>query len=1846
MSDEEIILSEKDNLSITERFLILSDIFVSNHGNSKLSVFFYLSFFYIQIISGFFSPQLGILNTDNQVDKFLNNIEKFTRLKNFFRNDYNNYKVCGYILFFFFIFTGIYFYILTKITNRQSFYDFKKKIFIYIFKFFMYIAYNMILDMTIVNFCFKGDKNLIILGNSCNLKDNFFISIIYIFCFIYTIIMNIIVHIFHNDSFHLSNSYLSKANCSYDFIMAIHLIIYSFILNQIYFSKYIFLFYNLIASIFFYLYFCYVHLFFEKSVFLLTGIYHLLYVWASFIFLFFYIFPIDNLGLVFLSSSLLICFVSYRITKSLDYKLIYKTPFHKIKNKYYVLYFIKEIIRIINLIDDNEERKTLLMGLLEVHKSECTNDKCITKSNQKIYSPKTDEWITTDSNFSNNKLYLNSFIISLLDFWITQNKPYPDILITLSLYNLNVIGNICQSIFVLNKIQLLKMTYNEYFAYFRLKLKIRNYLIQNLKGKNKSVYDLNELNSSLYFQYEELSKKFVQEITNDTNYSLIFWNNLKKSENSINYNEFFKLTELIRKTKLKISKLFQELFNIYNRVNELFDLYLSYIEIVNNDYILKRNLEIVKKKNYISTVDMIKINYYNILFGKETGILIGNGDKGHEGQIVTSNKIITDFFGYSKDELKDKICTILMPKILAKIHNDFISNYVLIGKKHVFGKKIFKSFAKDKNNNIFMTNNIVNLFPVLNNSILFIIILTKEKNEDIILMDNYFNIQGMSSHLMSKLNIENKQLFTVYDIPFYSICPQFVGLYKNMIIIKNKKLISANSNVTKKGMFEIKKTMSGIIQKVINNKRRSNLEQYLFTPKSVHDDRNSYDFNIYQNSFSNLSVNKNTNNSSQMNSNNISSPKSHQRSFFFHQSFHNDKSIERTVILDDISQLQPPQQLLDINENIELECEIKIPNFILNFRNNTFQKDNNLIHLDCDLIEKNEENSDHSSFIEDEKLPINDEYYLKKNMIPKKKKTYNSINDIHKNKTKNDMYKSEEEIIFLNRINRFKVLFSKGEFNELKDYINQCNFDDIIGKKFNLFIEKIKFGNTEPSYCIKVVESKDIEDIIEDENDEEDLIDNMVNSQIEKKNEEIKIIKKTKTEYLKKLYLLFPEERKNLIDLYNQFQKISNEDSIFKSHLLKSKQEIIIHSTVHGKLKQDLIMDDENFSQTSSTYNEDLSKKNRIEEIRNNAFKSINNYYMFKYYKIILFVIISCFGIFLPIILILFDSLCKNLSNVTKINNKLYQTTNWITFLLSSLISFDTFYIMNNNPFQYNYSYNFYLNSYEEYIYTLKNYSQEWINNIYTNFSLVEKAIAIFTKKSRDLFWEKEEILNLPRTYNSCEPYPFALNQILGSANILLNDYSYIDFILNKKNLTEFQKKFNVFNTYSSINNGYHSFLPSNLEKINELPAILQKFNNNSLYNIRFANAIYAIIILFLICIYTLILYKTNKNIDDGFEKISKIKSNKIDETIKKLEQFNIILRKYIDINYEDNHYFDTKSFNILEYTTSIEKRTNINLQNPISDLNNNNQNNEENNINNTFPLDKKNISNRTILLENDSEKIKKLHLFKCSYLQPIILVLISIEFIMTTIIITKSIVKSTNEIINVQTFIYQLVLSASTSLLDLKYTLTYLNNEHEIVHLYKESNYSLQEIMNNIAKFDDILKLYNNMQINICDAAFNRKTQKEKYEFCINDPKVIIVNNTNSIFNLIQTKVDNLFELMNYYLSIDENFDIKQLYSYDDFKECEYYFYNYLISFIENIASSTLNNQQKKLNGNRKTAIILYIVVVFEVIIYALYILIFFLKRIAYLLSVARGIFRIIPINVIYSTQELSSWIENNFNG
>ena len=58
-------------------------------------------------------------------------------------------------------------------------------------------------------------------------------------------------------------------------------------------------------------------------------------------------------------------------------------------------------------------------------------------------------------------------------------------------------------------------------------------------------------------------------------------------------------------------------------------------------------------------------------------------------------------------------------------------------------------------------------FPMLNVSVYFVVLIIKENIDDIILLDQFFNIQGMSSKFLKILNWDNKILFQDNEIPFY-----------------------------------------------------------------------------------------------------------------------------------------------------------------------------------------------------------------------------------------------------------------------------------------------------------------------------------------------------------------------------------------------------------------------------------------------------------------------------------------------------------------------------------------------------------------------------------------------------------------------------------------------------------------------------------------------------------------------------------------------------------------------------------------------------------------------------------------------------------------------------------------------------------------------------------------------------------------------------------------------------------------------------------------------------------------------------------------------------------------------
>jgi len=488
------------------------------------------------------------------------------------------------------------------------------------------------------------------------------------------------------------------------------------------------------------------------------------------------------------------------------------------------------------------------------------------------------------------------------------------------------------------------------------------------------------------------------------------------------------------------------------------------------------------------------------------------------------------------------------------------------------------------------------------------------------------------------------------------------------------------------------------------------------------------------------------------------------------------------------------------------------------------------------------------------------------------------------------------------------------------------------------------------------------------------------------------------------------------------------------------------------------------------------------------------------------------------------------------------------------------------------------------------------------------------------------------------EAYPLSFSSILLNSQILINDLNYfINGTYNKVDLTETETERINYQSYICINNAYKNFLPNNMNKIEELPKILQNYNDNSMKKIKIVIFVYAILIGFMCVLYTILLYVTNNYIRIGFEKISKIKEDKIDETIKKLENFNKELNVYKEKNYSEKLINKDK----IEIEDDENETFLLNDKYSNKKINNNNINNNylENNNNYLYGED----NNNNLLINIGKNKKSKLIIFTWAYLQPIILIIIVCSFLIPVYYLTHNLIVLTNEIIDIQTYLYENVIQSSCNLIYLKYYIRFINEEDNINEITINNNFSLREIITSISKFDKILKLYNTMQTDVCSATFDKKSNSIQYIYCKNDKMITFVNNTNAIFSEINEKVNDLLKLLNTYMN-DDDYEPMSFYENDDLVDLEYLYYNYLVFVTDNIEKITLENQQDKLNNKKNITKIFYALVIIETIIFALIIWTVFIKRIIYLLSVARFILKIIPINVIYNTQELQSWIDESF--
>ena len=1770
---KEIILFNQDSYSFKEKFYILIDLLITNQSSSRMECIIFISIYYLQILCGFFSEQIGVFNKKSTSDKILYCLHKVLRL-DVLSNNFLEFKIMMYFLLILIILFIIYFLIVCSNIKRKSFYSYNEIIINYFIKFLIYVAYNIILDSVFSVFCFgENEMNPFFDGISCKINDNLGIVFISIILLIITIILTIFIQLFYFDSHFLSNSYYARISCNYEIFLNINSIIYSiFLIEAKYLSKEVFLLYNSIISILFFYFYLKHYLFYDKITNTITGIFHIIYLWTSIFCLIFAYLSFNDKGVIYLVSCCVILYLYFNLKIRIEEKIFLDTPFYKIKNKSHFLYYLKDITDKINHIREYPEEKAILTGIIYMHSIECPNSNCIVKNKEKIYLPMINEWSDRSKSNIDDKIFLIHFIIMIMNYFIDLNDYSPDMLMNLSFYYLEMIGNYCLAIFYFRKVKEIKLTLQEKFSLKRLKIRISKALIEKVKSTHEECSSIEDLNVTIYYKYSNLSEEFIDEINNDVNLSLEFWkifqNTQLDSKKQIDFNKIFSLTNKIRISKEKIEKLWNKLLNIYNGVNDLFILYSEYVEQINDDDLKKRDLEELKRKNE-NFSEQFSQNYYSLLFNKETGIMIANGDKGKEGIIEKTNLEIEKIFQYKSNELKGKNLNILMPKIYSKIHNNFIKRYYEIGEKITIDKKNLKTFGKDKDNNIIMLKLIIKLFPILNQNVYFIGIISKENIDDIIFIDSNFNIQGASSKIIKKLKITNNLLFQENDIPFYVICKQFVNFYK--IFLQGTKQNINNEN--------IKKQPSIIMELLSKNNEENN------------EDENEE------------SVNKSIDN----------------------------KEKEKKDL----------QENVEINENIELEYEILLPEFLLNFSETTKNKENK--ERNKLLMQENSNNESATDEINNDETF--DDYgesdlLVEKTIVNSNNKNINelknqtntpttitptpnpnektpnqtpnpNLNEINNNvnqlKTKkNTIDEENEEFTF--KINKYKKLFEEKHFNELIDYIDKNNKNTISEVfKFNFTFDRIKIGHQEMSYLIRCIDNKN--DKLYSEEESIDNLDPIINQ-----------YKKDKADAIKPLYELLDDERKNILSQAFNFYSLTTENKKFQNLLLLCREDINRMSMVHGQ-KKDEIMDDENSSQTSQAgFNSDLVKKERIEEIRSNLLNNISGFYTIKYIKGSIALVFLFTILYVIIYLYSFYVIFNNLKKANILNINLFQITNWTISLIGTIVSLNTLYYKVEKKL--NYTFNSFIEDNIHYFYLMKYKSFQLYSNITISFGEIEYEIGNFLNYEEhfNLFLNNEKLEFYFTGLYDLEFFPSIFSQTLNNINSLLfNKYYNLNDSFPENNSKDYFEYIN----YIVIENSYDNLIPNLFNKIKKIPFLVQDYISSSKKILVVTIIIYTVIIIVCCFIYSILIFFTNQNMGEGFQKVSKIKIDKIDEIIKKISDFHENLKSY-QIDFQN-----------IMYKEKFEK-TNI-------DATLSKTHNENNLIEERSSIDSNGFNTET-------KKPVSLKVLNYAYSQSVVLLCILFAFVIPTYLITNSMVSSTNKLINVENFIFGKFIVSSAEILQIKCVMSECNIKNTLNYSDLIDMSNIQKIIQGISIFDELNKFYNQYyMLDVCKAIYEENTTQ--FEYCLNDIIIKSANSTESLLKIIDELVESLEKDIEIYTGdnytlMDGNvveFKNYHLYESSMFYNLEAIFYKYICLISNNFAkvfiSSLLSFLKKKKN------IVVLLTSTFMAIVMALcvYFSFIFIKKLICLICVSRCILKIIPTSVITNTQELENWMEEN---
>ncbi|TNV87907.1 hypothetical protein FGO68_gene9941 [Halteria grandinella] len=257
------------------------------------------------------------------------------------------------------------------------------------------------------------------------------------------------------------------------------------------------------------------------------------------------------------------------------------------------------------------------------------------------------------------------------------------------------------------------------FVIYRRKVVIEQSLLQK---HERSIQDIGNLNIVSVYRYEKffLRYQLLEYVT--ANSALKFWRELLQK--SIDANALQLRGAEISKNYERIQDVAAEIMKIYpNEIKFMFR-YAHFLQkIVNNDYdglaLLEKVFSTYQTKLSKKAAAM-PINEQTI-YGENTAssIVIISATSTEVGTVLHANDEIEFMLGHKRKNIIGKNVSIIMPRVIAENHSNFIQNYFTTAKSRFIDKQT-QVFAQCANGYLKGIRLLVKVYPNLNDKIQFI----------------------------------------------------------------------------------------------------------------------------------------------------------------------------------------------------------------------------------------------------------------------------------------------------------------------------------------------------------------------------------------------------------------------------------------------------------------------------------------------------------------------------------------------------------------------------------------------------------------------------------------------------------------------------------------------------------------------------------------------------------------------------------------------------------------------------------------------------------------------------------------------------------------------------------------------------------------------------------------------------------------------------------------------------------------------------------------------------------------------------------------------------------------------